>query len=254
MRALLMGAFATVALGAPALADDFHPVDPENLLVLDTTKGQVIIELRPDIAPRHVERIRTLVRKGYYDSDVFYRVIPNFMDQTGEKEVNGASASGLGPMSGEFSFKPQQPVENVALNSGFSGDMAVAVDADGRAWPKFCTGVAGFGHYADQPDTADSQIFFMTVSQVYLDRNYTAWGRVISGQPALNAIAPGEPPPVPDRITKARIAADIPEAQRPKVSEADPSTVTFKAAISEVRDKEGDYFNICDVKPPVQIR
>jgi peptidylprolyl isomerase len=249
--AALAAAFALCA--APALAQDFHPVDPDNLLVLDTSKGRVIVEMRPDIAPGHVARIKALARKGYYDNDVFYRVVPGFMVQTGEKTVGGDPASGMGTLKAEFSFKPTAPIAPVVLGAGFAGDMAAAADPDGRAWPKFCEGVASTAHYND-PDSGDGQIFLMIGAQNYLDRTFTAWGRVVAGEDLLKTFAPGEPPASPDKLIKARIASDMPESERPKVSVADPSSAAFKAAVAKAKKEKGDYLSVCDITPPVEVK
>ena len=244
---------ALMLFAAPAFAQDFHPVDPDNLLVLDTSKGRVIVELRPDIAPNHVARVKALVRKGFYDDDVFYRVLPNFVVQTGAKTADGNGASGLGPVKAELSFRPSAPVQVLALGAGFSGDMAVAMDIDGTAWPKFCTGVASVAHY-DDPNTGDAQIFFLTGPAPSLDRTFTAWGRVVAGQDVLKAMAPGEPPASPDHLTKARIASDMPEAERPKVAIADPASPAFKAAVDKAKAAGGGFLNVCDVVVPVEVK
>ncbi|HWE44608.1 MAG TPA: peptidylprolyl isomerase [Caulobacteraceae bacterium] len=252
-RALVAAAVLSLA-AAPAFADDFHPVDPDNLLVVDTSKGRVIVELRPDIAPNHVARVKALVRKGYFDDDVFYRVQPNFVVQTGTKTVGGDNTSGMGTLKAEFSFHPAAPIKPVVLGAGFSGGMPVAVDADGTAWPKFCPGTASTAHY-DDPNSADSQIFFLTGPALSLDRTFTAWGRVVAGQDVLRQMAPGEPPPAPDHLIKAHIASELPEAERPKVLVADPGTPTFQAAIEKAEQTNGGYLdNICLVVPPVEVK
>ncbi len=255
VRALAIAMAAALALvAAPALAQDFHPVDPENLLVLDTSKGRVIIELRPDIAPSHVARIKALVRKGFYDDDAFYRVKPGFVVQTGTKAAGGDGASGLGPIKAEFSFRPAAPIKPLVLGAGFSGDVAAAVDADGTAWPKFCPGMAATAHY-DDPNSGDAQIFFLTGPAPSLDRTFTAWGRVVAGQDVLKAMAPGEPPPSPDHLTKAHIASDMPQAERPKVSIADTDGPSFNAAVEQAESANGGYLeNICTVAPPVEVK
>ena len=248
----LVLAAAVALLAAPAFAQDFHPVDPDNLLVLDTSKGRVIIELRPDIAPNHVARVKALVRKGFYDDDPFYRVISGFVVQTGTHPGTDGS-SGLGKIKAELSFKPARPIEPLVLGAGFSGDMAAAVGGGGEAWPKFCPGIASLAHW-DDPDSGDAQIFFLTGPALSLDRTFTAWGRVVAGQDVLKAMAAGEPPAAPDHLTKAHIASDLPEAARPKVSEADPSSAPFKAAVAAAHKRDGDFFNICDVVVPVEVK
>jgi peptidylprolyl isomerase len=239
-------------LATPALADDFRPVDPENLLVLDTSQGRVLVELRPDIAPLTVAHIKTLVRKGWYDGDQFYRVYLASFAQTGAKKYGGPYDSGLGTVKGEFSFQPASPVKPVAGGAGFSGSMAVVPDASGRAWPKFCRGVTALAHYAD-PDSGDAQVFFIVSQMHALDRTFAAWGRVLAGQSAINLMHAGEPPPAPDTLAKAQIAADMPEAARPKVFAAAPGTPAFDAAIAKAKADKGAAFDACDVEVPVQV-
>ena len=253
MRALAIAAAIGAMFAAPAYAQDYHPVDPDNLLVLDTSRGRVIVELRPDIAPNQVARLKALVRKGFYDDDVFYRVLPNFVVQTGAKTPDGSGASGLGPIKAELSFRPATPVQVLALGAGFSGDMAVAMDIDGTAWPKFCSGVASLAHY-DDPNTGDAQIFMVTGPAFNLERTFTAWGRVVAGLDVLKTITAGEPPPSPDHLTKARIASDMPEAERPKVAIADPASPAFKAAIDKAKATGGGFLNVCDVVVPVEVK
>lgn len=260
MRAVFKHAMATAfaaltiaAVAAPALAEDYHPVDPENLWVLDTSKGRVIVELRPDIAPLSVARVKALTRKGYFDDDVFYRVIPGFMAQSGAKTVGGESASGMGTVKGEFTFTPTAPVAPISFGAGYFGDMAVLVGPDGKAIPRFCQGVASFAHY-DDPNSADSQFFLMTARYPSLEGKFAAWGRIVAGQDAVNAIAPGQPPAAPDKILKARIAADIPVGERPQVSIADPASKDFQTAIKKSQKAGGDSFDVCDVTPPVVVK
>ena len=252
MRTLAMATVAFALFAARALAQDFHPVDPDNLLVLDTSKGRVIVEMRPDVAPAHVARIKALVRKGFFNDDLFYRVVAGFVVQTGRNATNDGS-SGLGPIKAELNFHPTTPVQPLAMGAGFSGDMPVAADADGSAWPKFCAGMASLAHY-DDVNSGDAQIFMLTGPAANLDRTFTAWGRVVAGEDTLKAMAAGEPPAAPDHLIKAHIASDLPEADRPKVSIADPASPTFKAAIDKAKAAAGGMFGVCDVVPPVEVK
>ncbi len=252
MKAMWAGLALLLAVPSVAAADDYHAVDPENLLVLDTTQGRVIVELRPDVAPLTVAHVKALVRKGWYDGDQFYRVVLAAFAQTGAKKLGGPYDSGLGTVKGEFSFKPASPVKDLGGGAGFAGSMAVTVDATGAAWPKFCRGTASLAHYAD-PDSGDAQVFFVISIQRALEHTFAAWGRVLDGQLAINLMHPGEPPPAPDSITKAQIAADMPEAGRPKLFEASPGTPTFDAAIAKAKEDKGAAFDVCDVQIPVRV-
>ena len=107
----------------PAAVTGFQPIEAENLLVLDTSKGRVLVELRPDIAPNHVARIRALVRKNYYDADVFSRVLPSYIAQTGENTVGGDPVSCLGTLKAEFGFTPAAPLVPFDAASGFAAQL-----------------------------------------------------------------------------------------------------------------------------------
>jgi peptidylprolyl isomerase len=145
-------------------------------LTLETTKGNVVIELRPDLAPKHVERIKTLVKEGFYDGIVFHRVIEGFMAQTGCPHGTGTGGSGQ-KLKAEFNAEPH--VRGTA-------SMARAQD----------------------PNSGDSQFFICFDDARFLDRQYTVWGKVIEGMENVDKIKRGEPVQNPDKIVKATIAAD----------------------------------------------
>jgi peptidylprolyl isomerase len=150
--------------------------EPENTLKLETTKGDVVIEMRPDLAPNHVARIKELVREGFYDGIVFHRVIEGFMAQTGCPQGTGTGGSGK-KLKAEFNAEPH------------------------------VRGVVSMAR-AQSPDTGDSQFFIVFDDATFLDRQYTAWGKVISGMENVDKIKRGEPVRDPDKIIKATIAAD----------------------------------------------
>jgi peptidylprolyl isomerase len=179
---VILAAFAVLMLGAPALAQAPAVVlpasDPENTLLLDlSTGGRVAIQLRPDLAPRHVERIKTLARQKFYDGLLFHRVIEGFMAQTGDPEGTGQGGSTLPDLEPEFNALPH------------------------------LRGVVSMAR-TDDPSSANSQFFIMLSPKMGLDRKYTAFGRVVSGMSYVDAIAKGEPPTSPSRIVQASIAAD----------------------------------------------
>ncbi|OYR19183.1 peptidylprolyl isomerase [Brucella thiophenivorans] len=164
--------------------------DPENTLVLETTKGNVVIELFHDLAPGHVERIKELAREGAYDGVVFHRVIDGFMAQTGDvkfgktgsADFNGSRA-GMGGSS-----KPDLKAEfsNVSHKRG-TASMA----------------------RSQNPNSANSQFFICFGDASFLDRQYSVWGQVIEGMENVDQIKRGEPVTDPDTIVTARIASDI---------------------------------------------
>ena len=149
--------------------------NPANKLSLQLSNGgTVVIQLRPDLAPGHIERIQTLVRRGFYDGTGFHRVMPGFMAQGGDPTGTGEGGSDLPNLKAEFTTLP------------------------------FLRGTVGAAR-TDDPDTANSQFFIMFVSNSNLDGNYTVLGRVVSGMDAVDKIAPGEPPPQPTKIVKASL-------------------------------------------------
>ena len=142
-------------------------------LTLETTKGNVVIELRPDLAPKHVERIKQLVGEGFYDGIVFHRVIDGFMAQTGCPQGTGTGGSGK-KLKAEFNSEPH--VRGVV-------SMARAQD----------------------PNSGDSQFFICFDDARFLDKQYTVWGKVIEGMDNVDQIKRGEPVRDPDKIVKATI-------------------------------------------------
>jgi peptidyl-prolyl cis-trans isomerase B (cyclophilin B) len=157
--------------------------DPENTLILDLKTGPVIIALKPDVAPEHVKRVKELTRQGFYDGVVFHRVIPGFMAQTGDPTGTGAGGSDLPNLKAEFSDVSHK-----------RGTVSAARTAN--------------------PNSANSQFFICFDEAPWLDRQYSVWGEVVEGMDHIDAIKKGGEhnngaiSGEPDRILKARIAAD----------------------------------------------
>ena len=176
--AVLAVVFGLVAAAAPAPA-----ADPENTLYLDLTYGRVVIELRPDLAPNHVTRIKELARQGFYDGIVFHRVIAGFMAQTGDPTGTGRGGSGQN-LKAEFSNEPH-----------VRGTVSMA--------------------RAQDPDSADSQFFICFADATFLDGQYTVWGKVVEGMEFVDQIHKGPesdngvvPEGERDAIVKMQVAAD----------------------------------------------
>ncbi|HEX8232569.1 MAG TPA: peptidylprolyl isomerase [Caulobacteraceae bacterium] len=244
---------------APAVAPEWRPLDPENTLVVDTTKGRFIVEMRPEAAPLAVARIKALARRGYYDNSLFYRVL-NSLAQGGDK-ADKSFRSDLPDLRAEFTFKPGAGIPYYSAGTipngeiGFVGSLPVTVEkySDGsqQGWALFCPGVASMPHY-DDPHTANSQVFFMKQRATNLEKTFTAWGRVVSGQEVVDALNAGEPPPNPDKMTRVRVLADIPEAERPKLEVIDPRSRAFAVLSHQVFVEKGRNFTLCDIKLPVR--
>jgi peptidylprolyl isomerase len=173
---------AALACAAPALAAPPKlpaGVDPENTIVIDTNKGQIIVKLRTDLAPQHAERIKTLAREHFYDNVPFHRVIEGFMAQTGDgQNFNGTGGSKLPNLPAEFSQVP------------------------------FKRGIVGMARKGD-PNSANSQFFIMYKETSALNGQYTVIGEVVSGMNVVDKIKKGEPVDKPDVMAKVQVAADM---------------------------------------------
>ncbi|CAN5144050.1 peptidylprolyl isomerase [soil metagenome] len=265
--AAVLALTAASAASAQA-ASDWRTPDPDNVLVVDTNKGRIIVELVPQAAPAHVARVRALAKAHFYDGLTFFRVIDSFMDQTGDPKNDGTGGSDQPNLTAEFTFRrgagytPQGKVGTAEI--GFVGPLPVwsqnsalaAMTADGKvaAWGAFCPGVLGMARAGD-PDSANSQFFFMRQYNASLDKTYTAFGRALSGMEAIRAIKVGEPVPAPqDSMTTVRVLSDIPAAQRPSVQVMDTAGPAFKALVDKRRAELGGAFGPCDVTVPAQVK
>ncbi|MFT3964897.1 MAG: peptidylprolyl isomerase [Sphingobium sp.] len=174
------------------------PLDPANIWDLDLSNGQrVRIQLRPDVAPGHVERIKTLTRQHFYDGLQFHRVIDGFMAQGGDPKGDGTGGSNLPDLKQEFNWLPHM-----------RGTLSMA--------------------RAQDENSANSQFFIMLMPRPQLDHKYTVFGRVIEGMAGVDAIAKGEPPEQPTKIVRATIegdggAAAVPPAALPTPAPAPAS-------------------------------
>jgi cyclophilin family peptidyl-prolyl cis-trans isomerase len=149
--------------------------DADRLTLTLSTGGDVVIKLRPDLAPGHVERITELANRGFYDNVVFHRVIPGFMAQGGDPTGTGYHGSDLPNIKAEFSTEPHK-----------RGAVSMA--------------------RAQSPDSANSQFFIVTKDSPFLDRQYTVWGEVERGMEHVDALPAGEPPREPGKIIKATVS------------------------------------------------
>jgi peptidylprolyl isomerase len=178
IRILAVLAALVCALPAVAQPKPSAGADPQNTIVLETTKGPVVIRLRPDLAPKHAERIKTLARDGFYNNAPFHRVITGFMAQTGDGDKgNGTGKSKYPNMAAEFTQTP------------------------------FKRGVVGMARASD-PNSANCQFFITYADASHLNGQYTVIGEVVSGMETIDKLNRGEPVPNPDRIVKASVQAD----------------------------------------------
>lgn len=172
---LLIGSLAIMTTASTVRAAD--ALDPENTLNLDLAYGRVVIKMLPNVAPKHVERIKTLTREGFYNGVIFHRVIDGFMAQTGDPTGTGTGGSKYPDLKAEFN-----PTH-------------------------FTRGTIGMAR-TQNPDSANSQFFICFQDCGFLDNQYTVWGQVVEGMDVVDKIARGEPPANPDKIVKLQVAAD----------------------------------------------
>ena len=158
--------------GSALAANQYPALTKANTLYINVKSGIIKVQLLPDVAPLHVERIKALAKEGFYNGVVFHRVIDGFMAQTGDPTGTGRGGSEKPDVKAEFSTK-------------YSFDRSVI-------------GMARSGH----PDSANSQFFIMLADGPFLDNNYTIWGRVVDGMNAVDSLAKGEPPASPDKMLK----------------------------------------------------
>jgi peptidyl-prolyl cis-trans isomerase B (cyclophilin B) len=164
--------------------------DPENTLIMETTKGKVVISLLPDLAPGHVARIKELAREEAYDGVVFHRVIPDFMAQTGDVK--------FGKKGGER-FNPSR--------AGMGGSEKPDLQAEFSAVPHV-RGTCSMAR-SQNPNSANSQFFICFTDAPWLNKQYSVWGQVIEGMDIIDQIKKGEPVQDPDSIVSVRVAADV---------------------------------------------
>jgi cyclophilin family peptidyl-prolyl cis-trans isomerase len=163
--------------------------DPENTILMELKSGTVVIELMPQIAPLHSERMKALARAGAYDGVVFHRVIEGFMAQTGDVENGNAT-------------KPSFNIRRAGTGGSDLPDLKA--EFSGIPHDRGTLGAAR----SQNPNSANSQFFINFKDNHFLNRQYTVYGRVISGMEHVDAIVRGEPPANPDRMISVKVAAD----------------------------------------------
>ena len=176
----ILALVAALVCAVPAIAQPLPAnLDKANAMVIDTTKGRIVVKLRTDLAPQHAERIKLLAREGYYNNVPFHRVIEGFMAQTGDgKNFNGTGGSKYPNLSAEFSNVP------------------------------FKRGIVGMARAASN-DSANSQFFIMFAEGASLNGKYTVIGEVVSGMDVVDKIKRGEPVADPDKMVKVQVASDV---------------------------------------------
>ena len=249
----------------------WRTVDPENLMIIETTQGTIGVELYPEIAPKHVAQMKALTRQGFYDGVPFHRVIDGFMNQTGDgANGDGTGDSDLPDIPAEFTFRRAEDMavtvvsargnENTQIGTGFYKALPVATQpisqailtADGKvnASGLHCRGVTSAARTSD-PNSANSQFFLMRGTAEHLDSQYSIWGTSVMGREHLESFNVGtagqDPVFEPDRMTRVRIAADMSDSLRPTVQVLDTTSDAFSNWIATQA-----YDDICEVELPTR--
>lgn len=250
-----------------AAPDTWRAVDPENLVIMETTKGQIMIELLPVVAPAHSAQFKAYVRAGLYDDTEFHRVIDGFMAQGGDVEAAHGADKMLNQMQAEFTFR-RDPAE-VTLDTIGPADSADAglylgfpmttqpgflaeMSKDGlvESWMPHCPGVLSTAR-TDDVNSGNAQFFLISDEGQHLDYKYTAKGRALTGLDVIKSIQLGPKPngfPIanPDKVISATMAADLPESDRPQAFVQRTDTVDWQQALAEA---DGRRAQICDLPP-----
>ena len=250
-----------------AAPEEWRAVDPENLVIMQTSKGRIVIELLPEVAPEHVKRFREYLTDGLYDNTAFHRVIKGFMAQGGDVRATHGEEKLKGQLDAEFTIRrvpAELPIQSVGVpdnaTSGLLKGIPIETQAqflaemsfDGmvESWVPHCPGVLSSAR-TDDPNSADAQFFLISEDGRHLDRKYTAKGRAIAGLDVIKNIKLGPTPngfPIsnPDVVTSARLASDIDEASRPIAYVQRTDTPVWQAKLAEA-DKQ--KLDICDLPP-----
>jgi len=268
----LPGKKTAADLLATSAEDDWRLIPDEELLVIELKSGTVTVALSPSLAPNHVEQVKRLAREGFYDGLSFYRVIDGFVaqggDPFGDKSVGSAAKSMPAEFESHveknFAFFRMQDRDGYAPRVGFLGSLPVGFDPKTRtAWHLHCAGAFAFGR-EDGRDTASTEFYITLQPQRYLDRNLSAFGRVIDGMEHLQALRRVDPPETEDddlgeRIISFRVAADIPEDERVSWRILDSDRPIFAEYAESRRNRADgffyfrpDYIDVCQLPVPVR--
>lgn len=250
-----------------AAPDDWRAVDPENLIIMETSKGQVVIELLPVVAPAHIEQFKAYTRAGLYDGTPFHRVIKGFMAQGGDVEQTHGADKMLAPMEAEFIIRrtpADMKLDTIgpadSAGSGYYNGFPIdtqpeflgEMSKDGmvETWMPHCPGVLSTARTGD-PNSGNAQFFLISDEAQHLDYKYTAKGRAIQGLDVIKAIKLGPTPdgyPIanPDIVLTVKVAADIPEADRPKAFVLRTSALVWQEKLVAA---DRTATQICDLPP-----
>lgn len=260
--------------------DAWRAVDPENALYIETDHGMIVLEMSPEFAPAHVDRMRTLARQNFYDFLVWHRVIDGFMAQGGGSRANPGHRTDLPPLEAEFTVRrgaelTVSELQDRVINprsvpqtakagfwNGFHvGTQTIAlaglsVDGQVQSWLLHCEGAASAARTND-PNSAASQFYITRAHADHLNSIYTSWGRVRHGQDAVQAIRVGtlnqDVGFSPDVIRSIRVGSDLPEEERMNIQVADTDHAAFAGYLDTLRDASGALPDVCEINVPTRV-
>lgn len=258
----------------------WRTVDVEDTLYIDTDHGMIVIELAPEFAPLHVERMTTLARSNFYDFLVWHRVIDGFVAQGGGSRANPNHGTDLPNVPGEFTIRrgPEMEISELQMRTvnprqdprdapagfwngfpaGTSPIVQASITGDGQvdSWLLHCTGAASMARTND-PNSAGSQFYITRGNAEHLNTQYTVWGRVRHGQDAVDSIAVGTMGEnlgfTPDTIRSMRVGSDLPEDERLQIEVVDTTSAAFADYLDSLRNADGELPDVCDIPVPTRV-
>ncbi len=259
-------------------AKDWRTPDPENTLYIKTKYGTFVVEMYPEVAPKHVAQIKKLARMKFYNDITFHRVIKDFMNQTGDPRGDGTGNSSLPDIPGEMIFRRSPTDMKMTVigqdlspmgevDTGFYKALPIGSKPSGQAWMTkdgkvdafgmHCKGVASMARGSDI-NSANSQFFLMRAAYPSLNAKYTVWGTTVWGRDGLTKIKVGTvgetPNFIPDTMDEVKVAADVPEKDRIPVQILRTDSKAFEKYVETLKQEAGKYPGICDIEVPTRLK
>jgi peptidylprolyl isomerase len=266
-----LGIVDVSALSTPESApDDWRKVSTEQLIVLKTAHGSVVIEMAPQFAPGHTQRYGQLAKEGFYVGLPFHRVLSGFMAQAGDTVLVSRPLPETEMLDAEFRFRlaPTTKMtvvgERRSADAGFIAGFKIAsqpqalamMTADGKveAWQLHCPGAVAAARLGSNINSANAQFYITMGYPENLDKNYTVWGRVRAGFRSVFKIKRGEPPMPPDLIQMFSLVSEMDAAIAPNVWVMNTDSTAFGSYLDSLRNEAGTMPDICKIEVPVIVR
>ncbi|PHR57755.1 MAG: peptidylprolyl isomerase [Robiginitomaculum sp.] len=266
-----VGAVDVSTMSTPEDApDDWRAVAANQLVVLKTAHGVTLIELAPQFAPGHTARIQALASNEYFVGMPFHRVLKGFMAQAGDNKLVGRPEPTTENLTAEFRFRRSPNMKMIvtgerrSAEAGFIDGFNVAsqnpalamMTADGKvdAWSLHCPGAAAAARLGNDINSANAQFYITMGYPEALDKNYTVWGRVRAGLPAIFRIKRGEPVIPPDLIEQFALVSGLDAANAPLVWVMNTNSPAFSAYLETLKTSSGSLPDVCKIDVPVWVR